>query len=161
MLESKIAPLNGKVERVIMSKHILVVNDTQDILEIFRILLEDEGYKVTLSSFPLQKVSEIRKLAPDLIILDVVFGEEKLGWQMLQLLKMQPLTAGIPVIICTASEKAVREMEGYLVSKNVLTVYKPFELEDLLMAVRQSLKGGAQVLSQANKKQEEAEEQAE
>jgi CheY-like chemotaxis protein len=113
-----------------MTTHILVVNDTQDILEIFRLLLEDEGYKVTLSSFPLQKVGEITRLDPDLIILDVVFGEEKLGWQMLQLLKMQPATASIPVIICTASEKSVREMEGYLVSKNVLAVYKPFELQD-------------------------------
>ncbi len=142
-----------------MAKHILVVNDTQDILEIFRLLLEDEGYKVTLSSFPLQKTSEIKKIAPDLIILDVIFGEERLGWQMLQLLKMQPATAIIPVIICTAAEKAVREMEGYLVSKNVLVVYKPFELEDLLRSVKQALQGvGAQTLSQTAKEKEEKEE---
>ncbi len=138
-----------------MAAHILVVNDTQDILEIFRLLLEDEGYKVTLSSFPLQKVGEITRLNPDLIILDVVFGEEKLGWQMLQLLKMQPATASIPIIICTAAEKAVREMEGYLVSKDVIVVYKPFELHDLLNAVAQALKTSPQKLSQVNKETEE------
>ena len=130
-----------------MAKHILVVNDTQDILEIFRMILESEGYKVTLSSFPLQKAADIEQLAPDLIILDVVFGEEKMGWQMLQVLKMQPTTASIPVIICTASEKAVREMEGYLVSKNVLVLYKPFELDDLLTAVTQALQSANKTLS--------------
>ncbi len=133
-----------------MAKHILVVNDTQDILEIFRLLLESEGYRVTLSSFPLQKANDIVQLGPDLIILDVVFGEEKLGWQMLQLLKMQPATASIPVIICTAAEKAVREMEGYLVSKNVLVVYKPFELDDLLTAVTQALQSAGKTLSHKN-----------
>ena len=141
-----------------MAAHILVVNDTQDILEIFRLLLEDEGYKVTLSSFPLQKVGEITRLNPDLIILDVVFGEEKLGWQMLQLLKMQPATASIPIIICTAAEKAVREMEGYLVSKDVNVVYKPFELHDLLNAVSQALKTTPQKLSQVNKEVETEED---
>ena len=94
------------------------------------------------------------QLGPDLIILDVVFGEEKLGWQMLQMLKMQPATAAIPIIICTASEKAVREMEGYLVSKNVLVVYKPFELDDLLRAVTQALQSAGKTLS--NKNQEGA-----
>ncbi len=134
-----------------MAKHILVVNDTQDILEVFRLLLESEGYQVTLSSFPLQKANDIEQISPDLIILDVVFGEEKLGWQMLQLLKMQPTTASIPVIICTAAQKAVREMEGYLVSKNVVVVYKPFELDDLLTAVTQALEPANKTLSQKNK----------
>ena len=137
-----------------MAKHILVVNDTQDILEIFRLLLESEGYIVTLSSFPLQKAADIVQLAPDLIILDVVFGEEKLGWQMLQMLKMQPATAPIPVIICTAAEKSVREMEGYLVSKNVLVVYKPFELDDLLTAVTQALQTAGKTLSHKNQDSE-------
>ncbi len=141
-----------------MAAHILVVNDTQDILEVFRMLLEGEGYTVTLSSFPLQKASDIEQLSPDLIILDVVFGEERLGWQMLQLLKMQPATASIPVIICTAAEKAVREMEGYLVSKNVVVVYKPFELDDLLVAVTQALASASRKLSEANKKIEAKEE---
>ncbi len=67
-----------------MAKHILVVNDTQDILEIFRLLLESEGYRVTLSSFPLQKAADVVQLNPDLIILDVVLAEEKLGCKMLQ-----------------------------------------------------------------------------
>jgi len=39
-----------------MGIRILVINDTQEILEMFRMLLEDKGYEVILSSFPMQKI---------------------------------------------------------------------------------------------------------
>jgi DNA-binding response OmpR family regulator len=124
-----------------MATRILVVNDTLEILEMFRTLLEEEGYEVILSSYPLQKVNEIENIKPDLIILDLIFREERLGWQMLQLLKMQRSTSSIPVVVCTASEQLVREMEGFLVSKHVLVVYKPFDIDDLLHIIKQSLQG--------------------
>src|SRR6266700_5034309 len=96
-----------------MPTRILVINDTQEILDLFRILLEEEGFEVVLSGFPFQQVSEIEQISPDLIILDIIFGDEKTGWQMLQLLKMKRSTASIPVIVCTAALNVVREQEGY------------------------------------------------
>ncbi|GAC1364977.1 MAG: hypothetical protein NVS2B12_23800 [Ktedonobacteraceae bacterium] len=126
-----------------MKKRVLVVNDTQEILEMFRVLLEDEGYEVILSSYPLQRVHDIEEIKPDLIILDLIFQEERLGWQMLQLLKMNRALATIPVVVCTASVQAVREMEGYLVSRKVLVVYKPFEIDDLLVKIEQALQTNA------------------
>jgi len=95
---------------------ILVVNDIQVILELFRTLLEEEGYEVVLAGFPFQQISDIEHVNPDLIILDFVFGDQKTGWQMLQMLKMKRSTATIPVIACTAALDLVREQEGYLVS---------------------------------------------
>lgn len=122
-----------------MATRILVINDTQEILEMFRAILEDEGYEVVLSSFPVQKAQEIEQINPQLIILDFIFGERKLGWQMLQLLKMQRSTAKIPIIICTAAESAVRDQEGYLVSQGIQIVYKPFDLDVLLQAISRAL----------------------
>jgi DNA-binding response OmpR family regulator len=122
-----------------MGTRILVINDTQEILEMFRMLLEDEGYEVILSSFPMQKIQEIEQINPQLIILDFIFGERKLGWQMLQLLKMQRSTASIPIIICTAAESAVRDQEGYLVSQGIQIVYKPFDIDVLLLAIKRAL----------------------
>ena len=122
-----------------MATRILVINDTQEILELFRLLLETEGYEVILSSFPMQKVQEIEQVKPDLIILDFLFGDKKLGWQMLQMLKMQRSTSTIPVIICTAAESAVRDQEGYLVSKGVEVVYKPFDIDTLLAVISRML----------------------
>ena len=135
-----------------MAKRILVVNDTQAILEMFRMLLEEDGYEVILSSYPLQKVDEIEQLQPDLIILDFMFGEQKIGWQMLQLLKMDRSTASIPVIVCTASEQAVREQEGYLVSQGVLVIFKPFDIDDLLALIKVGLASTKNVLAPTNDK---------
>ena len=123
-----------------MAARILVVNDTQEILELFRMLLEEEeGYDVVLSGFPIQQVKEIEHIKPDLIILDLVLGDEKTGMQMLQMLKMQRSTAAIPILVCTAALQIVREQEGYLVSQGVHVVYKPFDIDDLLTNVKQLL----------------------
>src|SRR5438309_3640457 len=129
-----------------MATRILVINDTQEILEMFRALLEDEGYEVILSSFPMQKAQEIEQVNPQLIILDFIFGERKLGWQMLQLLKMQRSTAKIPIIVCTAAESAVRDQEGYLVSQGIQIVYKPFDIDVLLVAISRALAAGKKTI---------------
>ena len=118
---------------------ILVINDTQEILESFRDILEDEGYEALLYSFAVTNIADIERLKPDLIILDYIFGTEKLGWQTLQLLKMHRSTAGIPVILCTAATREVREIDGYLVAHDIQVVAKPFDIDDLLNAVRQAL----------------------
>ncbi|GHO47794.1 response regulator [Ktedonospora formicarum] len=121
-------------------QRILVVNDTQSILEMFREILEFEGFEVILSSFPLQKVQEIEHIQPDLIILDFIFGAQKIGWQMLQLLKMHHPTARIPVIVCTAAINEVQEQEGYLVSQGIQILYKPFDIDLLLETINQAFK---------------------
>lgn len=123
-----------------MAARILVVNDTQEILELFRMILEEEGgYEVILSGFPIQEIKDIEQIKPDLIILDLVFGSEKTGMQMLQMLKMKRSTALIPVIICTAALDLVREQEGYLNSHGVHLIYKPFDIDHLLINVKRLL----------------------
>ncbi|HLI05355.1 MAG TPA: response regulator [Ktedonobacteraceae bacterium] len=138
---------------------ILVVNDTQEILELFRILLEEEeGHEVILSGFPFQHIDEVKKIKPDLIILDFVFGDQKSGWQMLQMLKMQRSTAHIPVIVCTAALDEVREQEGYLVSQGIHVIYKPFDIEPLLQNVRELLEKHEHVSATADEEEEEDDE---
>ena len=122
-----------------MSTRILVVNDTQEILELFRILLETEGYDVILAGFPIQQIADVEQINPDLIILDFIFGDQTSGWQMLQMLKMQRSTASIPVIVCTAALNMVREQEGYLVSQGVHVIFKPFDIDHLMTNIKQAL----------------------
>ncbi len=122
-----------------MSSRIMVINDTQEILELFEDLLTDEGYEVIVYSFGIQDMEEVVRAAPDLIILDLLMGGEQVGWQMLQKLKMRRSTANIPVVVCTAAIQQVREMEGFLHSKNVGLVLKPFEIDELLRVVHQTL----------------------
>lgn len=126
-----------------MPTRIMVVNDTQEILELFREILTDEGHEVVLYSYGIQDLAEVERVQPDLIILDHLIGGEAVGWQMLQKLKMRRSTANIPVIVCTAAVKAVQEMEGFMKAKNVGLVLKPFDIDDLLLAVSQALIDGS------------------
>jgi DNA-binding response OmpR family regulator len=116
-------------------RHILVVNDTQEILDLFRDILEEEGYRVSLSTFTFRDLDDIVALQPDLIILDFMIGGEDYGWQLLQKTKMNRTTAKIPIIVCTAALQLARELEGHLKEKGVGIVLKPFDIDDLLREV--------------------------
>jgi DNA-binding response OmpR family regulator len=118
---------------------ILVVNDTQEILELFRAILEDTGYEVALLSYAPQELLEVQRINPDLIILDLVFGIERVGMQLLDKLKLKRETAAIPVIVCTAAIATLRENEGYLKAHGVAIVAKPFDLDVLLATIKESL----------------------
>lgn len=133
-----------------MATRIMVINDTTDILELFRAILESEGYEVMLYSYAIQDIIEVERIMPDLLIVDVIFGSEKLGWQMLDKLKMNRATASIPVIVCTAALNAVREMEGYLMSQGVIVVLKPFEIDVFLSAVKIALESRKNITALVN-----------
>jgi DNA-binding response OmpR family regulator len=119
-----------------MPKCIMIINDTQEILELFREILHGEaGYEVHLFSFEPQMLDHVKEIEPDLIISDHIFGEEKIGWQFIQRLKMNRETAHIPVIVCSSSIKELKDMEGYLTQKNIGVLYKPFDIDELLNLV--------------------------
>ena len=62
-----------------MAARILVINDIEEILDAFRLILEDAGYEVLLSGLAFRDTREIERLQPNLVILDYIFGAEKLG----------------------------------------------------------------------------------
>jgi len=120
-------------------KHILVVNDTQEILDLFRMILEDEGYRVTALGFAVEDLRRIIDAAPDLVILDLVFDREYVGWQTLQKMKMHRDTEKIPVLVCTAEVRKAQEIQGYLTEKGVGLLLKPFDIDDLISQVTRLL----------------------
>jgi CheY-like chemotaxis protein len=124
--------------------HILVVNDVPALLDLFRDLLEDEGYQVTLDSFVGAELTEqlgrVKATGPDLVVLDFLVGGELLGWQLLEAMKLDPATVRIPVVVCTAAVETVKELEGHLASMGVEAILKPFDLDQLLAAIERALK---------------------
>ena len=118
-----------------MAKQIMVFNDAAEILELFNLLLAEEGYKVSLHSYSTRDIDQVKKVMPDLIISDHLTSDEKQGWQFLQKLKMTHQTAKIPLIICTTDMKVVKDAEGRFAEKGVLLLPKPFDIEELLQMV--------------------------
>jgi CheY-like chemotaxis protein len=128
-------------------KRILVINDTKEILELFRDVLEREmGHQVILMSFAPDELARIVEHKPDLVIVDFMIGEREMeGWQLLQKMRMHPATAKLPVVACTAAIKQAREMEAYLLEQGIELVLKPFTIEQLEGAVNRALAGGQNV----------------
>ncbi len=122
-----------------MVSSILVINDDQSILELFHLILEGEGYKVSSSLVIYEDVKDVEQLNPDLIILDVRVGYYAGGLLLLQKLKMYPPTKDIPVIICTAALNEMREQEETFRQKGIPVLYKPFDMDELLKLVQQFL----------------------
>lgn len=122
------------------SQHILVVNDTEEILDLFRDIVEAMGHRMTAWSFSPDDLAKVTEIKPDLIILDLMIGPTELqGWALLQKLRMNRPTEEIPVIVCTAATTWVREQEGWLAANAVKVVLKPFKVPHLEHAIQQAL----------------------
>jgi two-component system, OmpR family, response regulator VicR len=114
--------------------HILVINDTQEILDLMQELLEEEGYRVT-TSLALLDIAKVRALAPDIIVQDLLFeGMHETGWKFLTLMRLDPELARIPLVLCTAAVRTVNdpEMAEQLDRQGIRVVLKPFTTADLL-----------------------------
>lgn len=122
-------------------KRILIVNDTQEILELFNEILSQLGFEVVLMSFAPRELEQIRNTNADIIILDFIFGQREVeGWQLLQKIRMDPELERVPVIVCSAALIEVKEQEGYLTEQGVLVVLKPFTVSQLEEAVRRAVR---------------------
>ena len=125
-------------------RHVLVVDDTPAIRDLFQIVLADEGYRVTLAADVPDDLNALRRLAPDLLLLDYSFSGTGAGWRLLNTLKADAELATLPVVLCTAAHEAVRERKDALRAWNVRVVLKPFELDDLVAALADALGPEAQ-----------------
>lgn len=123
--------------------HILAINESEDVLQLFRDLLEDEGYRVSTQSYIDKDLDGISRQAPDVIILDYMWAQDDAGWSMLQMLRMSPTTRRIPIVLCTGAVERVRELEAHLASMDVRVVIKPFDIQVLLDALREALERDA------------------
>jgi CheY-like chemotaxis protein len=121
--------------------HVLIINDTQEILSLMQELLEEEGYRVT-SWLALLDIEKVKALAPDVVVQDLLFeGMQETGWKFLQLMRLDPELARIPLILCTAAVRTIKEpeMAEQLDRLGVSVVLKPFLIEDLLSAISGAL----------------------
>lgn len=120
-------------------KHIVAINNSDDILNILDVLLTAEGYRVTTQLYRDHSIAEVASLKPDLVILDYQWATDDAGWTLLQLLRLYPDTMKIPIVLCTAAIEHVAETRDHLDSMGIAVVYKPFNIEQLLTTLRYRL----------------------
>jgi CheY-like chemotaxis protein len=115
---------------------IAVVNDDPAFLDLMHELLTDESYTTVLLHEGSSAYDMIRKQHPDLVILDLRLEHPEAGWKTLQLLRLDPETNDIPVILCSADTRSLREKEDWLKERDIKVLEKPFNLDDMLKMVK-------------------------
>ncbi len=84
---------------------LLVVDDNQGLIDLFQRYLTRSGWRVLGARSGEQARRAVAETRPTAIALDVMMPEED-GWELLQALKSDARTRGIPVIICSALKEA-------------------------------------------------------
>lgn len=102
------------------TKTILIVEDNEDNLMVYRTILEHVGYAVIEARDGEEGIARAREKHPDLILMDISIPRID-GWEATRRLKENEETRDIPIIALTAHaleedrEKALRVgCDGYL-----------------------------------------------
>lgn len=122
-----------------MTTRILVIEDEPDILELYRLLLETEGYEVHTKDTAYTDLTEVEHIQPHLIILDLMMGLKQEGWRFFNMVRQASSTASIPLILCTAAEHELKEKIDALKTPYVDIVFKPFDVDDFLQVIQRML----------------------
>ena len=121
-----------------LSKHILVVEDEPDTAELLEFHLENAGYKVTITEDGYQALKKIHKLKPDLLILDLMIPEID-GFEVCRLIRKDPATESLPVMMCTAKSDETSKIQGLDFGADDY-VTKPFSPREVVLRVKNLLK---------------------
>jgi CheY-like chemotaxis protein len=122
---------------------VVVINDDTPFLELMEALLQgEEGYDVRVRKEWNNAYEFVKEQHPDLVILDVVMGHEERGWGILNLLTLDPETRPIPVIVCSAAVQSLQQHATMLERYGIRALAKPFDLEELLAVIGETLGPG-------------------
>ncbi len=116
-----------------------VINDDTAFLALMHDVLEDAGYEVFLHREGAQAHPRVKEEQPDLIILDIRMEHPDSGWLVLELLRLDPATSDLPVIVCSADTIALQAKEEMLRRQDCQILEKPFDLDMLLAMVNEKI----------------------
>ncbi|HXS15811.1 MAG TPA: adenylate/guanylate cyclase domain-containing protein [Polyangiaceae bacterium] len=123
-----------------MPERILVVDDAPENIQAISAILRAQGYQVLAATDGARALEVLKKLRPDLLLLDVIMPELD-GFEVCKRLKATPEFAEIPVIFLTGKSETEDVVRGFEVGA-VDYVTKPFNSHELLARVRTHLEIG-------------------
>lgn len=129
-----------------MSRHILVIDDEEQIRELIGIYLRKQGFQVSAAGTSQAAMEALRQRLPDLVVLDIGLADED-GLKVLADIKKA--FPGVKIIMLTGmgfvedllQEAVQKGADGY--------VSKMLPLDELLMAIQRACGGTAPELQGA------------
>ena len=128
----------AKKTNVSAQPRILIIEDDKDIVELVRYNLESEGYQASACGDGVAGLAQIRKSAPDLLILDLMLPKLS-GLEICKEIRRDERLNRLPILMLTArSDEADRVVGLELGADDYVT--KPFSPRELIARVKALLR---------------------
>ena len=119
---------------------ILVVDDEPEAVELLEFNLRQAGYDVASAVDGAAALKKTRALLPDLVVLDLMLPEMN-GLEVCKILRHDPATAAIPILMLTAKAAEIDRVLGLELGADDY-VTKPFSPRELVLRVKKILERG-------------------
>jgi two-component system phosphate regulon response regulator PhoB len=120
-----------------MKPKILVVDDEPDALEVIAFKLKEAGYTPLTAADGLRAVELVRDERPALVVLDLMLPKMD-GLEVCKILRRDPTTAAIPIIMLTARAAEMDRIVGLELGADDY-VTKPFSPRELVLRIKKVL----------------------
>ncbi len=117
---------------------ILVIEDEQDLADLLAYNLKSEGHHVSLFRSGAAALSALRDEGADLVLLDLMLPDIS-GAEVARMVRLEPSTRRIPIIIVTARGEEADRVRGLELGADDYVV-KPFSVKELLLRVKAVLR---------------------
>jgi phosphate regulon transcriptional regulator PhoB len=119
-------------------KHILVIEDEADLVELISYNLKKEGFNVDSAMDGETALSKIKKGRYDLVVLDLMLPGIQ-GMELCRILRSDPKTETLPIIMLTAKGEEVDKILGLEMGADDY-ITKPFSPRELVARVKAVLR---------------------
>jgi two-component system phosphate regulon response regulator PhoB len=119
---------------------ILVVDDEPEAVELLEFNLKQAGFEVITAADGAEAIKKARASLPGLILLDLMLPEVD-GLEVCKMLRRDPATAAIPIVMVTAKAAEIDRILGLELGADDY-VTKPFSPRELVLRIKNILQRG-------------------
>jgi CheY-like chemotaxis protein len=119
---------------------VLAVDDNRVVLRIIKDGLEREGFAVRTAASGVEALEQVLEEKPDVILLDIVMPGVT-GYEVCRVLRHDPHTENIPIIMVTGSTPDKVKQEGYEAGANDIWA-KPVNMREIAKSIHTFMEQG-------------------
>jgi len=121
-----------------LKKRVVCIEDELEMIDLIKLILGRRGFEFTGAMGGREGLEAIRRVKPDLILLDLMMPDMD-GWEVYQQIKTDEELKHIPVIIVTAKAQSIDRVLGLHIAKVDDYITKPFGPQELLQSIEKVL----------------------
>jgi DNA-binding NtrC family response regulator len=128
--------MNDKAKIDKPKAHVLVVDDEPSVLLTYRMILEQQGYRVSASISSRDAIAALERDPMDLLICDLSLEQKHTGFEVIEIAQRRDPT--VPAILVTgyANEDVMDKAE----QSGIAILFKPIDIHEFLSTIAQKVR---------------------